>query len=187
MILTKPSGWTNRDFNKLVAHAISDVTQRIVSTTAIWEYPHCKTITIHQLYKEWAMNHSGAGDSGGIVKAFLRHCKNKYKVGLTEAEIEHLIEVAIRNRLGLDGDERIFMFTQKHYVVLAGILRESMRDIVVTLPIEEQDNALKGLAIVVSKMATTLQENNPRFKREQFLCALKSPAPKLEEEKEDEV
>ena len=196
MLMEKPGHLDKRTWNRLIAEAIAYAIKHFVSSTA--PAHHDKSITVHELYKRWAEEHSGGGTPSIMVDMFTDNLQKKYgRADVPKVEVENALNRYMSRVIGIkiagntiysnssdgiqiwsreyDEEAELMIFTKKHYDVLGSILRESMRDIVVTLPSEKQDDALKGLAIVVSKMANKLQEDNPRFKRDEFLSSLKPP------------
>lgn len=67
------------------------------------------------------------------------------------------------------------MFTKKHYLKVGESIGRAIVNINKNIPAEKREEVLKGLSIIVSQLAEDFKEDNPRFKREDFLRSLTPP------------
>jgi hypothetical protein len=69
------------------------------------------------------------------------------------------------------------MFTKKHYLTVGASIGKAIAKINKSVPPEQLDTALSGVSVIVAQLIEDLKEDNPRFKRDDFLKSLTVTAP----------
>lgn len=116
---------------------------------------------------EWstARYEAGSGDVNIFVDNCIRNVSGYVNIPIEQLEKEYM-EIFEMARPGV-------LFTKKHYIKVGESIGKAVEALTKNTPPEKLNDSLAGLSIIVTQLCDTFKEDNPRFKREDFLRSLK--------------
>jgi hypothetical protein len=128
-----------------------------------------ESTSVGEYMKDWLLKkeRSGMYDNNQAVRITANHVAstNNFEVEEVLSDFDDQIEVL----------SMTVMFTKKHYLKVGESIGRAIVNINKNIPAEKREEVLKGLSIIVSQLAEDFKEDNPRFKREDFLKSLTPP------------